>query len=82
LSQVALLKRHLYGEGIHLEMLRSPQSLSATGCSFALRCRQEDLLPLQEACARWKITPGGCFLESASGEGKAYSILNITGSGT
>jgi hypothetical protein len=82
LNQVALLKRHLYGEGVYLEMLRAPQCLSATGCSFALRCRLDDLPRLRQACTHWKIAPGGYFEEDSSLEETTYRILKGTESST
>jgi hypothetical protein len=63
LNQVALVKRALQREGIYAEMLRTPRCLSHTGCSFALRCREEELAPLEKACSQWKIEPGGIFAD-------------------
>jgi hypothetical protein len=65
LNQVASLKRALQREGVYVEMLRTPQSLSSTGCSFAVRCPPENLPVLLEACRKWSITPGGVFEETA-----------------
>jgi hypothetical protein len=64
LNQVALLKRDLYRSGLNLEMLRTPQSLSATGCSYALRCPDEQVNLLLECCAKFAIQPGGVFEET------------------
>jgi hypothetical protein len=61
LNQVALIKRALHREGVYVEMLRTPRCLSHTGCSFALRCRDEELALLQQLCRQWKIEPGGVF---------------------
>jgi hypothetical protein len=65
LNQVALLKRDLYRTGVYVEMLRTPLSLSSTGCSFALRCQPDDVPLLLQSCARWSIHPGGVFEETA-----------------
>ena len=64
LNQVALLKRALQREGVYVEMLRTPRCYAHTGCSFALRCRDEDLALLEKACAQWKIEPGGIFADT------------------
>jgi hypothetical protein len=64
LNQVALLKRDLYRDGINLEMQRTPQSLSATGCSYALRCPDEQVGLLLERCRKFAIQPGGVFEET------------------
>lgn len=64
LNQVALLKRALSREGAYVEMLRTPQSLSSTGCSFAVRCQPADLQLLLESCKKWSIEPGGVFEET------------------
>ena len=61
LNQVALIKRALHREGVYAEMLRTPRCLSHTGCSFALRCRVEELALLEEVCGKWKIELGGVF---------------------
>jgi len=61
LNQVALVKRALQREGIYVEMLRTPRCLSHTGCSFALRCKEEELALLEAVCSKWKIEPGGVF---------------------
>jgi hypothetical protein len=63
LNQVALVKRALQREGIYVEMLRTPRCLSHTGCSFALRCREEELAQLEKICSQWKIVPGGIFAD-------------------
>jgi hypothetical protein len=64
LNQVALLKRALQREGVYVEMLRTPRSLAHTGCSFALRCRDEELALLEEICGKWKIELGGVFADT------------------
>jgi hypothetical protein len=64
LNQVALLKRALYRDGVYVEMLRTPLSLSSTGCTFAVRCREEDVPLLLQNCERWSIAPGGVFEET------------------
>lgn len=64
LNQVALLKRDLYRDGVDLEMQRTPQSLAATGCSYALRCPEAQVARLLERCAKYSITPGGVFAET------------------
>ncbi len=70
LNQVALLKRALYREGVHVEMVRTPRCYAFSGCSFALRCQLEELPLLEEMCRKWKIEPGGIFteLEETHGE--------------
>jgi hypothetical protein len=65
LNQVALLKRELYRNGVYVEMLRTPLSLSSTGCSFAVRCQPEEVPLLLKSCERWSIEPGGVFEETA-----------------
>jgi hypothetical protein len=64
LNQVALVKRALHREGVYVEMLRTPRCLSHTGCSFALRCRVEELSLLDQVCRQWKIEPGGFFKDT------------------
>jgi hypothetical protein len=64
LNQVALLKRELYRSGIYVEMLRTPLSLSSTGCSFAVRCQPADVPLLLQSCEKWSIRPGGVFEET------------------
>ncbi|MDR3764475.1 MAG: DUF3343 domain-containing protein [Acidobacteriota bacterium] len=64
LNQAALVKRGLTREGIEVEMQRTPQSLSFTGCSFALRCRQEDVPRVAARCEELSIRPGGVFAET------------------
>jgi hypothetical protein len=64
LNQVAILKRALYHEGVYVEMLRTPQNLSSTGCSFAVRCQAENVPLLLQVCAKWSIKPGGVFEET------------------
>ena len=65
LNQVALVKRALNTQGVCVEMLRTPRCLSHTGCSFALRCREEEIALLKQICAKWKIEPGGIFADTA-----------------
>jgi hypothetical protein len=67
LNQVAFLKRALYREGIYVEMMRTPQSLSATGCSFAVRCHHAEIPSIKEACRKWNIELGGIFEETEKG---------------
>jgi hypothetical protein len=64
LNQVALLKRDLYRNGVYVEMLRTPLSLSSTGCSFAVRCQSADVPLLLQSGERWSIKPGGVFEET------------------
>lgn len=64
LNQVALIRRKLYRDGIYVEMTRSPQCLSFTGCSFALRCSPEQLIMVSQACSTAKIPLGGIFVET------------------
>jgi len=64
LNQVVLLKRDLYRNGVYVEMLRTPLSLSSTGCSFAVRCQLENLALLLQCCEKWSIQPGGVFEET------------------
>jgi hypothetical protein len=45
-------------------MLRTPLSLSSTGCSFALRCQPADVPLLLQSCEKWSIQPGGVFEET------------------
>ena len=75
LNQVALLKRALYREGVYLEMLRTPRSLSSTGCGFALRCELAQLPLLRQACGRWAIEPGGIFAETGEMGSALYASL-------
>lgn len=76
LNQVALLKRVLYREGVYLEMLRTPQGLSSTGCSFAVRCQPAELSLLREACRKWKIAPGEIFEETGEAARLHYHSAN------
>jgi hypothetical protein len=64
LNQVALVKRALQRDGVYVEMLRTPRCLSHTGCSFALRCREEELALLEQICNQWKIELGGVFADT------------------
>lgn len=61
LNQVALVKRDLYRSGVYVEMLRTPLSLSFTGCSFAVRCQPADIPLLLQSCEERSIKPGGVF---------------------
>ena len=65
LNQVAMLKRDLNRQGVYVEMLRTPSSLSSTGCSFAVRCQSADMALLLQTCRERKIEPGGIFEETA-----------------
>jgi len=65
LNQVALVKRALHREGVCVEMLRTPRCLSHTGCSFALRCGEEEIGLLKQICAKWEIEAGGIFTDQA-----------------
>jgi hypothetical protein len=67
LNQVAFLKRTLYREGVYVEMIRTPQSLSATGCSFAVRCQLAEIPSIRDACRKWDIELGGIFEETEKG---------------
>jgi hypothetical protein len=64
LNQVALLKRDLYRSGVYVEMLRTPLSLSFTGCSFAVRCQLADVALILQSCEKRLIKPGGVFDET------------------
>lgn len=64
LNQVALVKRDLYRSGVYVEMLRTPLSLSFTGCSFAVRCQPADVPLLLQNCEKRSIKPGGVFEET------------------
>jgi hypothetical protein len=64
LNQVALSKRALYRDGAYVEMLRTPLSLSSTGCTFAVRCREEGVPVLLQSREQWSIAPGGVFEET------------------
>jgi hypothetical protein len=63
LNQVALVKRALQREKVYATMLRTPSCLTHTGCSYALRCREEDIAKLEKVCSQWKIEPGGIFAD-------------------
>ena len=64
LNQVALLQRALNREKVYMEMMRTPQSLSSTGCSFAVRCNRADVPLVLQTCSKWSIEPGGVFDET------------------
>jgi len=61
LNQVALVTRALHCEEVYVEMLRTPRCFSHSGCSFALRCRIEELAILEQVCRKCRIEPGGVF---------------------
>ena len=63
LNQAALLKRALYREGVFVEMMRTPGCLSATGCSFALRCKEQEIDLIARHCRQLSIVLGGAFAE-------------------
>jgi hypothetical protein len=71
LNQVALLKRALYREGVYAEMVRTARSYSFSGCSFALRCQLDELPMLEEMCRKWKIEPGGIFVDQEEVPGES-----------
>jgi len=75
LNQVALVKRALNREGVHVEMLRTPRCLSHTGCSFALRCSTEAIALLEEVCRKWKIEVGGIFADTQDSSPKLDNVL-------
>ncbi len=80
LNQAALLKRALHRESISVEMQRTPQSLSATGCSYALRCREEDVPRLLQGCTRLSIQHGGVFTETEAertSQRRAYEVNEL-----
>jgi hypothetical protein len=64
LNQVTFVKRALYREGVFVEMLRTPQDLSSTGCSFAVRCQCAEIPIIREVCRKGSIVLGGIFEES------------------
>jgi len=72
LNQVALVKRALLRKGVYVDMTRTPQCLSSTGCSFGLRCSERELSLLREACAAAHIQLGGLFEEDTSTDGPVY----------
>lgn len=75
LNQVALLRRALNRQGVFVDLLRTPHCLSATGCSFALRCAQSELPAIEEQCLRLTISYGGIFEEVATTNGVEYQAL-------
>jgi hypothetical protein len=76
LNQVALVKRALLPEGVYVDMTRTPQCLSSTGCSFALRCSKGELGLLRKACVAAHIRLGGIFEEDAGTDGPVYRLAH------
>ena len=72
LNQVALVKRALRNKGLYVEMTRTPQCLSSTGCSFALRCGKEEIGLLREACNTAHIRLREIFEEGLGRSGPVY----------
>lgn len=66
LNQAALLRRALHRKGVSVELQRTPQSLSATGCSYALRCTEQEVPPLLEQAQALSIRHGGIFAETGA----------------
>ena len=67
LNQVHRVKRRLYQGGVYVDMVRAPQCLGVSGCSFALRC-EADLLPaVRRASLETSIEIRGVFSESPAG---------------
>ena len=64
LNQAALLRRALHRNGVSLELQRTPQSLAATGCSYALRCTDEVVPQLLDMAQTLSIRHGGVFAET------------------
>ncbi|MGA3092756.1 MAG: DUF3343 domain-containing protein [Terriglobales bacterium] len=75
LNQVTLIKRALRRSGIYVDMIRTPQCLSFTGCSFALCCDRQQLDLVRRECHTANISPGGFFRKSEEdGEHEWISI--------
>lgn len=84
LNQVALIKRRLYDEGIYAEMQRTPQCLSTTGCSYALRCDEQHRARFSQLCAAADLAPGGLFDEAtvAAASGGTIDLTKDLSGGT
>ena len=67
LNQVHRLKRHLYRDGVYVDMVRAPQCLGVRGCSFALRCDAALVPAIRRASGELAIEVRGVFAESPGG---------------
>lgn len=67
LSQVHRVKRHLYRDGVFVDMVRTPRSLGLRGCGFALRCDAALVPAIRHASEELAIEIRGEFVESPSG---------------
>lgn len=73
LNQVNAVKRGLQRRSIFVEMIRTPQSLAATGCSFALRCGESQLPLVREAAHEAHVLIGGEFPEPEERDTRYYA---------
>lgn len=73
LNQVNAIKRELQRRNVFVEMIRTPQSLAAIGCSFALRCNEERLSLVRAIAEQTHVRIDGVFPEPEEGDSRFYA---------